>query len=123
MKFTGVCLITHDVLRLTAFYETVLQVQSEGNAVHAELQMEGASVSIFSNEGMERMAPGSTTPQKHGGFTIGFEVKDVDVEYARLKEMGLDFVLLPTTHPWGSRSMWFRDPDGNIVDFFAVVNG
>ena len=31
----------------------------------------------------------------------------------------VEFVMLPTTHPWGARSFWFRDPDGNIVDFFA----
>jgi uncharacterized glyoxalase superfamily protein PhnB len=123
MKFSGVCLLTGDVPVLKAFYETVLQVQSEGNEVHAELHTEGGSVSIFSNEGMERMAPGSTMSQGHGGFTLGFEVQDVDAEFDRLKRLGVDFILLPTTHPWGSRSMWFRDPDGNIVDFYAVVNG
>jgi catechol 2,3-dioxygenase-like lactoylglutathione lyase family enzyme len=27
----------------------------------------------------------------------------------------------PTTQPWGTRSIYFRDPDGNLVDFFAPV--
>ena len=27
----------------------------------------------------------------------------------------------PTTQPWGRRSVWFRDPDGNIVNFYADV--
>jgi len=27
----------------------------------------------------------------------------------------------PTTQPWGTRSVYFRDPDGNLVDFFALV--
>jgi catechol 2,3-dioxygenase-like lactoylglutathione lyase family enzyme len=48
-----------------------------------------------------------------------FEVEDVDAEYERLKALDVEFVMLPTTHPWGARSFWFRDPDGNIVDFFA----
>jgi hypothetical protein len=28
-------------------------------------------------------------------------------------------VLLPTTQPWGSRSMVFRDPEGNLVNIFS----
>jgi len=28
----------------------------------------------------------------------------------------------PTTMPWGNRSILFRDPDGNLVNFFAPVS-
>jgi hypothetical protein len=31
------------------------------------------------------------------------------------------FVKEPTTMPWGNRSLLFRDPDGNLVNFFAPV--
>ncbi|WP_368733884.1 VOC family protein [Desulfobacter hydrogenophilus] len=27
----------------------------------------------------------------------------------------------PTTMPWGNRSLPFRDPDGNLVNFFTPV--
>jgi hypothetical protein len=27
----------------------------------------------------------------------------------------------PTTMPWGNRSILFRDPDGNLVNFFTPV--
>jgi hypothetical protein len=30
-------------------------------------------------------------------------------------------VLPPTTMPWGNRSLLVRDPDGNLVNFFAPV--
>ncbi|HKW35048.1 MAG TPA: nuclear transport factor 2 family protein [Candidatus Acidoferrum sp.] len=26
----------------------------------------------------------------------------------------------PTTQPWGTRSVYFRDPDGNLVNFFMM---
>ena len=55
----------------------------------------------------------------YGSITLGFEVKDVDAEYEKIHAFGVEFVMLPKTHPWGARSFWFRDPDGNIVDFFA----
>jgi hypothetical protein len=32
-----------------------------------------------------------------------------------------DFVKEPTTVPWGNRSPLFRDPDGNLVNFFTPV--
>ncbi|MDP9027964.1 MAG: VOC family protein [Actinomycetota bacterium] len=31
------------------------------------------------------------------------------------------FVNEPTTMPWGNRSLLFRDPDGNLVNFFTPV--
>jgi hypothetical protein len=30
-----------------------------------------------------------------------------------------DWVLTPTTMPWGNRAMLFRDPDGNLINFFC----
>jgi uncharacterized glyoxalase superfamily protein PhnB len=119
VKFVGICLITNDVPSLADFYAKVLGVEAEGNDVHAELNTEGAGIAIFSTEGMENMAPGSMQGAGCGSFTTMFEVEDVDAEYKRLKALGVEFIMRPTTHPWGARSFWFRDPDGNIVDFFA----
>jgi len=45
-------------------------------------------------------------------------------EHARLTALGAEIVTPPITHHWelrsmGLRSLWFRDPDGSIVDFLA----
>jgi catechol 2,3-dioxygenase-like lactoylglutathione lyase family enzyme len=119
MKLVGICLITKDVPALADFYAKVLGVEAEGDDVHAELNTGGAGIAIFSTEGMESMAPRSMQGAGCGSFTTMFEVEDVDAEYERLKALDVEFVMLPTTHPWGARSFWFRDPDGNIVDFFS----
>jgi catechol 2,3-dioxygenase-like lactoylglutathione lyase family enzyme len=121
MRFAGICLITRDVPALVDFYTQVLGVDAEGDEVHAELKTKGADMAIFSAEGMERMAPGSMHGVGYGSVTCAFQVQDVDAEYERLKTLDVDFVMLPRTHPWGARSFWFRDPDGNIVDFFAIL--
>ena len=55
MKFRGICLITNDVLKLRDFYTIVLGVAAEGDSEHVELHTEGASIAIFSTNGMERM--------------------------------------------------------------------
>jgi uncharacterized glyoxalase superfamily protein PhnB len=119
MKFDGICLITHNVPALVDFYARVLGVKAEGDEVHAELHTEGAGLAIFSADGMEEMAPLSMQGAGYGSVTLGFKVQDVDAEYERIKTLGVEFIMLPRTHPWGARSFWFRDPDGNIVDFFA----
>jgi catechol 2,3-dioxygenase-like lactoylglutathione lyase family enzyme len=51
---------------------------------------------------------------------LDFEVADVDRERARLDTVVDEFVLEPTTQPWGNRSMLFRDPDGNLINMFAI---
>ena len=121
MKFVGICLVTKNVPVLTQFYTQVLGVQAEGNESHAELQTAGASISIFYIEGMEQMAPRSMQGAGYGSFTIGFQVDDVDAEYERLKCLEVEVVKPPASYPWGYRSFWFRDPDGNIIDFFTPL--
>lgn len=57
-----------------------------------------------------------------GSVMLEFQVADADAEYARLGRLQgepIDFVLTPTTLPWGNRSIYFRDPDGNLVNFFT----
>lgn len=119
MKFTGICLITEDVAALTRFYTKILGVKAEGNDVHAELKTEGANIAIFSAQGMNAMVPHSMEGSGYGSFTIGFEVENLDAEYQRLKALGINFLKPPTAHPWGCSSFWIKDPDGNIVDFYA----
>jgi len=116
MEFIGICIITKDVTALTEFYKKVLGVEAEGNDVHAELKTRGAAIAIFSVDGMEKMAPGCMQGAGYGSYTIGFTVTDVDAEYERLKEMGIEFIR-PPTNQWGYRAMSFRDPDRNIVNF------
>jgi len=53
---------------------------------------------------------------------IEFRVDDVDKEYEKLKTLVSDVVKEPTTQPWGNRSMLFRDPDGNLINFFTPVS-
>ena len=121
MKFTGICLVTENVPALVAFYSKIFGCQAEGNDTHAELNAGGLGLAIFTRQGMEDMAPGSMQGAGYGGITIMFEVTDADAEYERLKELGVEIVKPPATYPWGARSAWFRDPDGNIVDFFSRV--
>jgi catechol 2,3-dioxygenase-like lactoylglutathione lyase family enzyme len=123
MRFTGVCLVTQDVPRLVAFYRKVLRLPHEEGNVFEIIPVEGAMLSIYTADGMEKMAPGSLKDAGFGSYTLEFEVEDVDSEHERLVAEGVEIVKPPTTQSWGRRSVWFRDPDGNVVNFHMSVEG
>lgn len=52
-------------------------------------------------------------------MVLDFEVEDVNKERERLSRIVREIVLEPKDQPWGNRSMLFRDPDGNLVNFFT----
>jgi uncharacterized glyoxalase superfamily protein PhnB len=119
MIFAGeICLITENVPRLVEFYEKVLQTSSEGNEIHATLGIKGGTLAVYSKTAASNDM-GINFDKFHGTgmFTFGFTVDNVDYEYERLKNLNIDinFVIVPSTHPWGARTMHFRDVDGNIV--------
>jgi len=61
------------------------------------------------------------TPAANHSVIIEFLVDDVDRVHQNLAGLVTDFVNEPTTMPWGNRSLLFRDPDGNLVNFFTPV--
>jgi predicted enzyme related to lactoylglutathione lyase len=119
IRFTGVCLVTTDVPRLASFYRMVLQVEPEGDQVHTSFALGGGNLAIYSMQGMEEMAPGSMSGAGAGSCVLEFQVDDCDTEFDRLVALGVPVVKPPATYPWGARSAWFSDPDGNIVNLYA----
>ncbi len=117
----SICLLTSDVRGLSEFYQRVLEVAAEGDDDFTQLPTPGAQLTIFSTQGLEALVPGLAQGAGAGGCFLEFEVKDVDQEYARLQGLQVDIVKPPTTQPWGVRSVWFRDPVGNSINFYARV--
>jgi uncharacterized glyoxalase superfamily protein PhnB len=116
------CLITKNVAQLVEFYGKVLQIPAQTTGSdYAEFSTGVAVLAIFSAEAQEKYIPHATEPANNRSAILEFEVADVDQEYARLQSVVKDWVKPPTTQPWGTRSVYFRDPDGNLVNFFAWV--
>lgn len=47
-------------------------------------------------------------------FLLAAFVQNTDEIYEALKAKGVQFIKPPTTQPWGQRTAYFTDPDGNI---------
>ena len=58
------------------------------------------------------------------GVQLAFRVdlEDVDRWTAALEAQGVAMVLPPTDQPWGHRTVFFRDPDGNMLEVFADIS-
>jgi catechol 2,3-dioxygenase-like lactoylglutathione lyase family enzyme len=124
MKLTHACLITRNLAGLRDFYREVLQVEPKVyQEDYIEFPTAGAILSLYKQESMDKTVPGAMKAQANKSLMLEFEVADVDREYARLKQSRLvtDWVMPPTTFPWGNRSIYFRDPEGNMVNLYSVV--
>ncbi|MFD8424505.1 VOC family protein [Streptomyces sp. NPDC059466] len=122
MNFVSVRIITDDVARLVDFYERATGVPASwANEDFAEIRTPAATLAIGSTRTVPLFAPGSARPADNHSVIVEFLVDDVDRTYKNLTSFVEDFVNEPTTMPWGNRALLFRDPDGNLVNFFTPV--
>jgi predicted enzyme related to lactoylglutathione lyase len=114
-------IVTGDVARLARFYEQILGVSAAGSDEYVELRMPGAVLAISSQRASDLYGARATVPAHNRSVILDFEVADVDAARRRVATLVESFVLEPTTQPWGNRSMLFRDPDGNLINFFSSI--
>ena len=141
-------IVTDDVAGLAGFYATLLGVPAALNEYYVEIQAGPASVGFSRRRFTEadvcsrtaghmtsghgasghgasgrgasgRGASGRRASGRRDEVILDFTVDDVDAEYPRIAAVGVDWVMPPTTQPWGNRSMIFRDPAGNLVNVFS----
>jgi uncharacterized glyoxalase superfamily protein PhnB len=119
--FVNTCLITGRFTELVDFYQHALGVspQSVSGGVYAEFPTGRGVLAIFSAEAQAKYIPGAAEPANNRSAILEFRVTNVDAEYVRLQRFAETWVKPPTNQPWGTRSLYFRDPDGNLVDFYS----
>jgi catechol 2,3-dioxygenase-like lactoylglutathione lyase family enzyme len=122
MNFVSIRIITSDVTRLVDFYERATGVPARWSTPDfAELRTASATIAIASTRTVPLFAPDAARPSDNRSVIIEFLVDDVDGMHQNLTGFVEDFVNTPTTMPWGNRSLLFRDPDGNLINFFTPV--
>ncbi|WP_055591076.1 VOC family protein [Peterkaempfera griseoplana] len=121
MDFVSIRIITGDVARLVEFYERATGARATwATEDFAELRTDaGATLAIAGTRTVPLFAPGSARPADNRSVITEFLVDDVDRVHRDLTGFVTEFVSGPTTMPWGNRSLLFRDPDGNLVNFFT----
>lgn len=116
------CLINGKFTQLVDFYQHVLDIAPRvSNGVYAEFPTGEGVLAIFTGEAQEQYIPGSAMPASNKSAILEFKVASVDEEFMRLHNFVKSWVKPPTNQPWGTRSFYFRDLDGNLIDFYSPV--
>ncbi|HEY7916464.1 MAG TPA: VOC family protein [Acidimicrobiales bacterium] len=126
MQLVQARIVTDEVRVLADFYARMVGVGVVLNDYYAEVPAGAASIG-FSNcrftEYRRAASRGEGLSGPRDGRVLDFVVDDVDHEFGRIDELGVGWVLSPTTQPWGSRSMVLRDPEGNLVSVSSRPHG
>jgi len=123
VQLTATRIITDDVDALVAFYEKVTgRAAVRLHPLFAELRAESGTLAIASSATVPLLGENAARAGANRSVIIDFLVDDVDAVYLALQDVADIFVNTPTTMPWGNRSLLFRDPDGNLVNFFTPAS-
>lgn len=123
MNLTSLRIITSDIRRLVQFFEKITDLPARWYTEDfAEIATSTSTLAIGSMRTMSFFGENSIAqPESNKSVIIEFRVKNVDDDYERIKDIISSIVQKPTTMPWGNRSLLFRDPDGNLINFFTPV--
>ena len=117
-------IVTATVESLTGFYGALLEIDTVANDYYVEVPTGTATLAVCRRRFTEADGCGTQpTLSPEDRVILDFEVADADAQHDRVDRLGVDWIMRPTTQPWGARSMMFRDPDGNVVNVFSREGG
>ena len=119
-KLMAVELIVRDLETCTAFYRDTLGLQvreSESTSNSVSFQIDNVYFFLLEAEGAAQMVSSQPLDLSRGEsprVLMAAGVEDVDAAYQTLSAKGVRFLRPPTDQPWGLRTAYFADPEGNL---------
>ena len=127
-RFNTVGLFTRDNRATVDFYTRAFGFTTEWDGVqpNVEMWLDGVRLILFPRDAFGRMVSREFAypDGPNGAAELALEVPtfaDVDREYEAALDCGALSVLPPTTEPWGQRTCYVADPDGNLVEIGSFV--
>lgn len=77
---------------------------------------------IFLDVGLSTFKPASHAGPAGDGLLIAFVVDDIDSEWLRMREAGVNIATPIETEPWGERYFQVLDPNGVIIQLVQWVD-
>ena len=123
MKLSGFGLFVQDMTTIIRFYRDVLgfEIKEAEDTKNVYLEKDGTLFLLFGRQDFEQMigAHFDYVPGLNGHFEIALDVDsyaEVDCVWAEIVAKGARPVMPPTTCPWGQRTCYVADPEGNLVE-------
>lgn len=123
MRLDGFGLFVEDMGKMIRFYRDVLgfEIKEGEDTSNVYLVKDGTLFLLYGRQDFEKMTGRKYQYVKglNGHSEIALYVdtfEEVDAEYARVIGMGAVSVLPPETEPWGQRTCYIADPEGNLIE-------
>jgi lactoylglutathione lyase len=121
LNLTYIIVLCEDLNRMKAFYRDLFDfpVDSESDT---GLALRAGSV-LLALRKRTRGYDGSGIRLGLPGVQIAFLVspEEVDLCYNQLLEKGVEILEPPTDQPRGHRTVYFADPEGNMLEIYAEI--
>lgn len=123
MRLDGYGLFVMDMPTMVRFYRDVLgfEIKEEEDADNVYLIKDDTLFMLYRRSDFEKMT--DHTYEYVRGFNGHSEIalyvdtfEEVDEEYRKAIGKGAVSVLVPTTEPWGQRTCYIADPEGNLIE-------
>ncbi len=129
IRFDAVGLFVSDLNVMVPFYRDVmgLEIDWDGGS-YAEFKHEGIRFMMYGRKDFEKLTGQALTYPDGLNGTLELAVdyplfSDVDKEFERLVCLGAKPVYYPKNEPWGMRSSYIADPDGNLIEIGSWGKG
>jgi lactoylglutathione lyase len=123
MKLEGFGIFVKDMPVMVRFYRDVLgfNIQEDENTTNVFLEKDGTLFLLYRRSDFEKMVNHNFDYVKkfNGHSEIALSVENyaaVDKIYTEVLEKGAVSILEPTTEPWGQRTCFIADPEGNLIE-------
>ncbi len=119
MKVNAIVLLTRNFEKCKRFYnETLgLEVKETDEGFISFKLDDQQELALMTLDVAAQMTNEKTIKEKEKGGTntlLATFVENTDKTYKELKSKGVEFIQPPKTQPWGQRTAYFKDPDGNL---------
>ena len=123
MRLDGVGLLVKDMGTMIRFYRDVLgfEIKEAEDAGNVYLVKDGTLFLLYGRKDFETMTHRTYeyVTGVNGHFEIALYVDtfdEVDAAFDHAVEKGATPILAPTTEPWGQRTCYIADPEGNLIE-------
>lgn len=123
MRLDGFGLFVRDMGRMIRFYREVLgfEIREDEDTSNVYLIKDGTLFLLYSRDDFERMTHRRYEYIKglngHSELALYVDTfQEVDEQFRRVVALGATPVLEPETEPWGQRTCYIADPEGNLIE-------
>ena len=123
MRLDGFGLLVNDMGKMIRFYRDVLgfEIKETEEAGNVYLVKDGTLFLLYGRRDFEKMTGRRYDYVKglngHSEIALYVDTFDeVDRAFQDAVESGAEPVLEPTTEPWGQRTCYVADPEGNLIE-------